>query len=192
MSFCHRILLAWLLCGVVHATNENNFYHAFRYPLLFGHRLDYCMQDHHVCGLPVANRYCEAMGYEKSVDQVIDYNIGTTRAFETGTNCKGWQCNGFKMIRCVATFKHKPASVYYYRQQKFVYPQYNHARVDWCYKNGKQCGAPAAYSFCRRMGFSRAEAYSKQEGVSQTRALSNQRVCVGKLCNGFSSITCYR
>ncbi len=144
------------------------------------------------CGLPVANHYCRLMGYDHAVQQAIAYHVGQSQAFSRRKPCKGWQCNGFQLIRCVAKFTHKPASSYYYRSQEFVFPRYEHSRVDWCYEDGKGCGKRAALSFCRRMGYLRAQNFKIQHHVTQTRAIGNHRVCVGGGCNAFSRIGCYR
>ncbi len=192
MSIVRHFFLILLVLSNAHAgTKDQNYYRTFWDPAYHGSRLDYCVVGNQ-CGEPVANHYCELMGYEKSVQQVIDYNVGKTQAFSGRKPCKGWQCNGFTLIRCMAKFTHKPVSAYYYRSQAFVFPRYNHTRVDWCYEDGKGCGQRAAKSFCRRMGYMRAQHYKIQNHVSQTRSIGNHKVCVGDGCNAFSSITCYR
>ena len=192
MSFFRHFCLMVLILSNAHAGDPKSYYRTFWSPLFHGHRLDYCVGEGKTCGLPVANHYCQLMGYEKATQQEIDYNVGMTRSFSTRKPCKGWQCNGFTMIRCMAKFTHKPVSNYYYRSQEFVFPRFNHGRVDWCYEEGTGCGERAAKSFCRRMGYTRAKQYKIQRHVSQTRAISNHKVCVGNDCNAFSSITCYR
>lgn len=193
MSFFRHFLLIALVFSNAHAANhQQNYYRTFWSPLFQGQRLDYCMAGGKDCGLPVANHYCQLMGYERSTQQAVDYNVGKTQAFLTRKPCKGWQCNGFMVIRCVAKLTHKPVSTYYYRSKKFVFPRFNHGRVDWCYEDGKGCGQRAAKSFCRRMGYERAEDYKIQAHVSETRAIGNHKVCVGEQCNAFNSITCYR
>lgn len=192
--FILRHLFLWLLVlSNVHAgSDKQNYYRTFWDPTYHGHRLDYCMSEYKKCGQPVANHYCQIMGYDHANQQVIDYNVGMTQSFSCRKPCKGWQCNGFTLIRCVGKITHKPASAYYYRSQAFVFPRFNHERVDWCYEDGKGCGQRAAWSFCRRMGYARAQSYIIQNHVSQTRAIGNHQVCIGDGCNAFSRITCYR
>lgn len=187
-----RLVLILLVTSSAHAGNQQNYYRTFWNPVYHGHRLNYCMSEGQKCGMPVANHYCQLMGYEQAIKQVIDYQVGMTQAFSERKPCKSWQCNGFTLIRCKAKFTHQPASSYYYRSQAFVFPRYNHHRVDWCYEDGKGCGQRAATSFCRRMGYERASLYKIQTHVSQTRAIGNHQVCVGNDCNAFSRITCYR
>ena len=155
-------------------------------------RLNYCSLDGKECGLAIANKYCQTLGYEKADEAIIDYNVGLTHYFMSSAKCKGWGCNGFTLITCVGKFSDHLAKNYYYRSQRFVFPRFDHYRIDWCYKNGEECGQRAAYSFCRRMGYMNAQYYKKQEHVAATKALGNKKLCFGENCSGFSSITCYR
>ena len=132
------------------------------------------------------------MGYEKSDKAIIDYNVGLTHFIFTQARCTGWTCNGFMLITCVGNFSHKPAENYYYRLQRFAFPQMDNYRVDWCNKHRQGCGRRAAYSFCRRMGYMSVKSYKKQAHIASSKALGNGKLCFGKDCNGFSQITCYR
>ncbi len=191
MSLLRYAFLMMLVWGGAHASKQD-YYHTFWNPGFHGQRLDYCMGADKACGLPVAKQYCQRMGYDDATQHMIDYNVGKTQAFLNRKPCKGWQCNGFTLIKCKAKFTHQPISSYYYRQQEFVFPRFNHERVDWCYEDEKGCGKKAATSFCRRMGYLRAKHYKIQPHVSQTRAIGNHKVCVGNHCNAFSRIVCYR
>ena len=173
-------------------SHAQDYYRNFWSPAYHGQRLDYCSSGERECGLPVANRYCQLMGYEKASQQVIDYTARSTHYMDSTKGCKGWHCKGFLLVRCLGELTHKPVSAYYYREQVFVFPRFNHSRVDWCYEDGKGCGARAAHSFCRRMGYMRAQKYKMEAHVAQTRALGNHKWCVGHACNAFSRITCYR
>lgn len=194
MTIYRSFFLMLLMFGQAHAGSSiaQNYYRTFWSPTYHGARLAYCMSGDKTCGLPVAHQYCQMMGYKKADQQTIDYNVGRTQSYLDCKACKGIQCNGFTSIRCVGKLTHKPASEYYYRAHKFVFPRYHQGRVDWCYQDGKGCGKRAAYSFCRRMGYVREQHYKKQAHVSETRAIGNHKVCVGDACNAFSSITCYR
>lgn len=174
------------------ADNKLNFSRNFWSPTYNIERLSYCSFGGKECGLPVANRYCRLMGYEKATKEIIDYNVGLTNYLLSHARCKGWSCNGFMLITCTGAFHHKPPKNYYYRSQRFVFPRFGHYRIDWCYENGKGCGQQAAYSFCRRMGYKRAQHYKKEDGIGATKAIGNRRLCFGKQCSGFSAITCYR
>lgn len=194
--FRHTLIMffiAMLCIGHVNAgTQQLDYYRSFWNPTYHGQRVDYCALGQKECGISVANRYCQMMGYEKVKQQLIDYNVGLTHYIDTKVQCKGWTCSGFKLIRCVAKMIHKPPNAYYYRSQEFVFPRYDHYRVDWCYKNEKECGQRAAFSFCRRMGFAKTRGYKKQKHVLATRAIGDQKLCFGSKCVGFSRIICYR
>ena len=123
---------------------------------------------------------------------VIAKRWGMTHYLGTSIRCTGWTCSGFKLIRCVAKTTHQPPKAYHYRSRSFVFPRFNHYRVDWCYKAGQGCGQRAAYSFCRRMGYAKVSVYNKEEHVLATRAIGDQKLCFGSLCTGFGNITCYR
>lgn len=189
------VFLFIVLSGInpVSADNhQQDIYRSFWNPTYHGQRVDYCAVGQKDCGAPVANRYCQIMGYEKALRQIIDYNVGLTHYLDTKVRCRGWTCSGFKLIHCVAKIIHQPAKSYYYRSQAFVFPRYNHYRVDWCYGNGHGCGHHAAHSFCRRMGFARAEGFKQQKHVLATRAIGDQKLCFGQECIGFSKIICFR
>ncbi len=173
-------------------THQQDYYRSFWNPTYHGQRVDYCAPGKKDCGEKIANRYCQIMGYNKADQQIIAYNVGLTHYIDTKVRCQGWTCSGFKLIHCVKKMIHQPPKAYYYRSQAFVFPRYNHYRVDWCYENRLGCGHRAAFSFCRRMGFSRAQGYEQQKHVLATRAIGDQKLCFGQECTGFSRITCYR
>lgn len=188
------IFLMGIFCSftVQSETPKSNYYRNFWSPLYHGQRLDYCMQGGLTCGKCVADQYCNMLGYEKAAKYTKDYNVGFTHFLATNTQCKGWTCNGFKLIRCEAKLTHQPSKAYFYRAREYAFPRYEHYRVDWCYENNKGCGQQAANSFCRRMGYMKAKQFKIQTHISATRALGNQRLCFGNHCRAFSSITCYR
>ncbi|WP_035918161.1 hypothetical protein [Legionella fairfieldensis] len=187
------VVLAWIafLNGYA-ADGGTYFYRNFWLPVYHGLRLDYCTLDGKNCGISVASGYCQMMGYERADYQLIDYNVGLTHFLSTKSRCKGWRCNGFKTIRCLAKLRHDPPESYHYRLRRFVYPRYQRYRIAWCYDGQHDCGQRAAFSFCRRMGYLRTNSYQIQKNVAATKAIGNQRLCFGKGCNAFSYITCYR
>lgn len=164
----------------------------FWQPMYHGERLNYCSFDRKSCGLALANRYCQLMGYVKADQAIKDNNIGLTNYLMTTYRCQGWECNGFKTIRCVGSVSHKPPQSYHYRYRRFVFPRYNNYRVAWCYDGEKNCGRRAAYSFCRRMGYLQASKYKIDKCLPATQAIGNQKLCFGALCNGFAQIDCFR
>ncbi len=186
-------MFSFLLCTDVIAQPINNdFFRNFWNPTYRGQRLNYCSFDGQKCGIPVAREYCQLLGYKDSDKAIIDYNLGITHYLKTRARCRGWECNGFMLIRCVGELSHKPPHSYYYRSQRFVFPRFNHYPVDWCYEDKKGCGQRAAFSFCRRMGYMKAKSFEKRTAVPSTKALGNQKLCFGKQCNGFKYISCFR
>ncbi len=197
MTFFCRLVVIFAL-SIVSLTNTNarsqanNFYRNFWLPSYQGLRLNYCGPDGKSCGLVVATRYCQMMGYLRADQQLIEYNVGLTKVISSQSTCKGWHCNGFKTIRCVANLSHKPPESYHYRYRKFVYPRFELYRLAWCYDDKRGCGRRAAFSFCRRMGFLQTRSYAIEKSVAATKAIANQKLCFGRQCNAFKFITCSR
>ena len=194
--FRYPIILLFLVISSIGQAKERhndvNFYRNYWNPTFNIQRLSYCSLDGKTCGFSIANQYCHRMGYEKASEAIIDYNVGVTHYLSTHARCTGWRCHGFMLITCQNNFHHQPAQEYYYREQRFVFPRHSNYRVAWCYQNGRQCGKRPAYSFCRRMGYTQVKYFKKEDHVSATKALGNQRLCFGQNCHGFKEITCYR
>ncbi len=167
-------------------------YRDFWFPMYKGIRLSYCTENMKVCGLELASKYCELLGYDKAAKMMIDHNVGLTHYPATNYHCKGWKCDGFKYITCQQSLAKKPTPTYYYRYREFAYPRFDNYRVDWCYKQNKQCGKRAADSFCRHLGYRRSTGYEKVQHVLATKTIGSQALCFGESCKGFSRITCYR
>lgn len=190
------VTMAFILIGFgnnslwAHAYKDS-FYRNIWLPNYHGERLNYCTLDGK-CGIAVAHRYCRLLGYAYADQQIIDPNIGLTNYLFCNARCKGWQCNGFKKIRCVAKISHTPPKMYHYRFRRFVYPRYQSYRIDWCYDGFRGCGGRAAFSFCRRMGYLTARRFIMEKAVPATKAIGNKKLCFGILCRGFEYIDCYR
>lgn len=189
MGFLTKILgiFALFLSTATASVESINFWQ----PYYHGLRLNYCLLDGSECGLPVATKYCRMMGYEKANKAVIDNNVGLTRFLFMRMTCKGWECNSFKVIRCIGKVSHTPPKVYHYTLRRFVFPRFDNYRVDWCYNGKTNCGRKAAHSFCRRMGFMGVRRFKRQDQVAATKAIGNQKLCFGNLCKGFAKIDCY-
>lgn len=172
--------------------NPESYYRRILNPSYHGALLGYCTLDQQSCGIKVAHRYCQLMGYKNASQAIIAHNVGITRFIDSEAHCKGWDCNGFKLIRCESEMKHEPIKAYYYRSQNFAVPRANHYRIDWCYQTGTGCGERAAHSFCRRMGYLKATRFEKDIAVFATKTIGDQALCFGKQCSGFKHITCYR
>lgn len=162
-------------------------------PIYNVQRLDYCLADGKTCGMPVANRFCKLMGFERADQELIEYNVGRSNFLQKiNLDCRGCKCNGFKVIRCVNAIRHKSVPLYYYRERKFILPHSHHCLIDWCLSKNKQCGKPVADSFCKRHGYIRAKSYKKKSHVPSTRTLGSEELCQGLECNGIEELTCYR
>jgi len=186
------VLLGFFVTTVFAANNKQVFHRSFWQPNYHGQRLAYCTLDGQKCGLAVANRYCNMMGYARSDRQIIANNVGLTNYLDVNARCTGWRCNGFKTIRCRDKISSKPPRAYHYRLRRFVFPRFDNYRVDWCYDGKTGCGRKPAYSFCRRMGYKTVKRYSIQKHISATKAIGNQKLCFGPTCNAFEKIDCFR
>lgn len=196
MNMIYRIVVVFfltVLLGNSYASKHQEVFHrSYWQPNYHGQRLSYCMLDGKECGLPVATRYCQIMGYMRADHQIIANNVGKTNYLSTKARCIGWRCNGFKTIRCAGKISPIPPKSYHYRLKRFVFPRYNHYRIDWCYDGTQHCGKRVAHSFCRRMGYMKAQNFTIQKHVGATQAIGNQKLCFGQECNAFAEITCYR
>jgi len=185
-------LLGLMLSLTVQAQPHPVMIRDFWYPLFHAERLDYCLMGQQLCGHEVANRYCRLMGYRLSKTEQIEYHVGLTHYLDERSQCKGWQCHGFKLITCVGPIKTSPKAEYLAHSRKFAVPRKDQYRVAWCYAKGHQCGKRAAYAFCRLMGYGKVTHYEKQSKLPATRTLGDKTLCFEKNCSGFASITCYR
>lgn len=173
------------------------YYHDFWSPRYHGELLNYCFYRTSGCGIEVASKYCKIMGYEKATKAYIANNVGLANYIDgcpkcKKTQCKGWDCNGFKVIRCKNKIQHTPPYAYYFRKRDFVFPRFENFRLAWCYENDSNCGKKVANSFCRMMGYMQATDYTIDNQVYASREIGNGKLCFGKSCRGFSKITCYR
>lgn len=193
--YCKRFFLILNLIfftATLFAAPSEVFHRSFWQPIFHGERLNYCTMDGK-CGLAVATRYCQMMGYQRADQQIIANNVGLSNYLGfPPVRCVGWRCNGFKTIRCLSVISSKPAKSYHYRMKRFVYPRYNNYRVDWCYDGVHGCGRKAAYSFCRRLGYMTVRTFKQEQHIAATQAIGNQKLCFGIQCNAFSEINCYR
>ncbi|MBA2649098.1 MAG: hypothetical protein H0U75_05750 [Legionella sp.] len=186
------MLLLFCFC-TVNATvckTKNIAFRSFWHPFFQCNRLAYC--DESACGKPVADHYCQLLGYDYSQSNTIAYHVGLTHSLTNRVRCTGWGCDGFMEICCARDLNHNPPRHYHYREQAFVVPRFNDYRVDWCYKAGCGCGARAANAFCTHLGYLKAKHYEKECQVQATKTIGSQQLCFGDHCNAFKLIVCYR
>jgi hypothetical protein len=191
------IIAIFFNIGFLHAKKDDlSYYNDFWNPQYHNKSLNYCMLYSKECGGAVADKFCKVMGYENSSKSIIAHNVGLANYLDAckkcSTHCKGWNCNGFKLIRCAGKLSHTPAQSYYFRSKTFVLPRFNKYRVAWCYADGNDCGKKVAFSFCRRMGYQKEIGYKKDPLIKATKDIGNQQLCFGDKCDAFSYITCYR
>jgi len=171
---------------------NQTFNRNFWSPTYHGQRLNYCAIDGKSCGMSVANEFCKLLGYKSASKAIIEHNVGLTNYVLSRAQCQGWTCDGFKLITCTGEFNRKPAKNFYYREHRFAFPRFENYRIDWCFEDGHGCGKKAANSFCKRMGYMKAKHFEFDLKIQATKALGNHKLCFGKNCRGFSTITCYR
>lgn|GEM_PF-1787790 len=168
-------------------------YRDFFYPTYNAMRVAYCNPDRSTCGKPIADKYCNIMGYKRASAIRVDHNVGLTKYVGTQLQCKGWRCDGFKWITCIESLEKTPKPVYYYRYRAFEAPRFENYRIAWCYEHDRKgCGKRAANAFCRHMGYMRAKRYDKDTKIAATRNIGDGTLCFGDKCQGFSHITCHR
>jgi hypothetical protein len=190
-----NVLAIFLLLLSVQSSSyadNQSVYRNFWHPNFRGERLNYCSFCHKGCGAYVAHRYCRLLGYERASQYVIAHNVGLTHFLDFRATCQGWRCNGFMTITCMKHLSHYPVKPYHYRQKQLADPRYNGYRVAWCYQKNQGCGARAAHSFCKRMGFIKALRFIKETQVDATKYIGSQELCFGKICDGFKMIICSR
>ena len=188
-------VLIGLLCGLLISCVQaasGVIYRNYWYPTYHGQRVAYCLLGDKTCGRPVADLYCQTMGYKKSKHIIKGYNVGLTRYLVSNARCQGWTCNGFKMIQCAGEIRHAQLPSFAHRSREFVLPRFNNYRVAWCYVGGRDCGDKVAQSFCKRMAYLKAIEYIPEDYVLATSTLKEQSLCFGPQCKGFAKIICYR
>lgn len=72
----------------------------FHYPMHNHHRVDFCLKNHHDCGKPAANAYCQSRGFKRASRYRMQHNIGKTQSISDGQLCLSPKCDGFRWIRC--------------------------------------------------------------------------------------------
>lgn len=70
-------------------------------------------------------------------------------------------------------------------------PFYDGYPLNYCFMSGKKCGQFAADQYCQDRGFFHAKAFRRNHGhASASKWMSTGKVCHGRYCDNFSSITC--
>jgi hypothetical protein len=77
--------------------------------------------------------------------------------------------------------------------QTFPYPIHEIYRLNYCLNWNKDCGKPAAQTWCKEQGFRWASGFKIDENIGSlfpTIVLGENRVCAQFVCDGFQEITC--
>ncbi len=72
-------------------------------------------------------------------------------------------------------------------------PKIQGVRLDWCYKWGAECGAPAAKAFCVSKNLPLVKGFAKAENIgvyTKTKVFSSGQICAAPECDGFTYIKC--
>lgn len=73
---------------------------------------------------------------------------------------------------------------------RYVNPQYKNRALDYCKSWGRNCGAPAADAYCKKLGHHRATRFSVRLNSPPTRVISGGKVCNNWSCDRISAVVC--
>lgn len=172
--------------------NAAKIYRMFWDPEFHKQPLNYCDENKKKCGKPIANQYCQMMGFHHAHRFLKAPNLGVTNFISGKNMCRGWKCSGFKWIECAGERTYKMVPYSDYRQELFVRPMWHKYPLSWCYKNNKGCGHRAAYSFCRWQGYEQVKQISKSKAVPASKEIGTSALCFENQCKGFEYIICSR
>ncbi len=82
-----------------HAATRN-----FSSPTVGGDRLSFCLEYREICGKPVADAWCRALGFDQAMnfrrDPGLPGVVREARYADSGEICRGPECVSFFRIRC--------------------------------------------------------------------------------------------
>jgi len=96
------LLAAVMVAGLSGPSNAGtrNFFN----PTVGGDRLSFCANYDDICGKPVADAWCRAIGFEEAVnyrrDTARSDRAVVARYADTGDLCRGKTCESFRQIKC--------------------------------------------------------------------------------------------
>jgi len=129
--------------------------------------------------------------------QLIDSNPATW-ATNVAAGGKGFVVMKYQEARATPTpMGTRPATQEQATQptdgKRYTNPMIGEFRLDWCLKNQRNCGKPAADEFCKLWNLKEAVSFKKAEGVGRlgpTREILDGAFCEKPSCAGFSEIVC--
>lgn len=165
-----------------------------------GEPVDGCLNYGRNCGQPAADNFCQAMGFERAIEQAFGFNP-VSRTLVLGDNriCtipNG--CGHLVAVTCIAdgaAAPQPPAANGGAQQGQygfFAEAWYNGERVDGCLNFGRNCGQDAADRFCQVMGYIYAVdgAYSTVV-ADRSLVLGDNRICERRNgCGQLVNVTC--
>lgn len=146
-------------------------------PKVKGQALDYCQRWGQDCGRPAADAYCRSKGYRRALRYRVKQNAPPTRVINDGRICNAPGCDRIDWVACEA-------------DGVFKNPQVKGYALDVCRQWGKDCGKPAADTFCRSRGYKRAVDFAVRSDTPPTRVISTGQICNKPFCDRIVLVTC--
>jgi len=160
--------------------------------------ISFCQSRGRACGKQAADAFCRREGFSRAIGFSERTNIATAKkpavALSDGSFCTLATCKVLSNVSCARPFRplgnrlSVPANYTYNNPRSAGY------RVDSCLNWGKNCGKPAADTFCKIKGFAASKSHIIAQGVGSTRAptlvLNSGQTCTSSRCSGFSKIQC--
>jgi len=81
------------------------------------------------------------------------------------------------------------------QEETFRFPVHQVYRLNFCMDDNQGCGEPAANTWCKDRGFSRATRWAQEDNIGAlypTVFIGSGAICDKFLCDGFEEITCTR
>ncbi|MCA0434032.1 MAG: hypothetical protein LCH46_12305 [Proteobacteria bacterium] len=159
-----------------------------------GYGLDWCLNWGASCGKPVADKYCQAKGYEKSTAFQKWENPGfATRLIGSNQVCDETECDSFASITCSKPDEAADDGGPDVEDEGvglFIKPKAGSRRLDWCLTWATNCGKPAAEYFCKSKGYDKVVKFKIDADIGKTRILKTSQNCTDPSCDGFKEIIC--
>ncbi len=150
----------------------------FNNPQVEGYGLDYCREWASNCGLPAAHAFCRSKGFSKASTYRYTTDNQKTRVIHGGQVCDAPYCDRITQVVC------QP------RARTFINPLVGGYGLDYCREWASNCGMPAAKSFCRSKGYSRAIDFHYLKDNQKTRVINGGQVCDALYCDRIDKVVC--
>ena len=166
----------------------------FNKPHVDGDRIAACLIDGTSCGKPVADRLCEARGFQRALTFKMDRNATTEGRFRTVENevLSGTTQAAFSFVKCYKP-NEKPTTV------TFTQPKSGNAAEAFrladasCAEGDDHCTRDAADNWCKQRGFglgARTYAVKLDLGLNGDTLFDAASADEVDLVSSFSTISC--